>query len=260
MRTFIVFAMIFLLFGNLFTIAAEYKHKNEEPTEKEKETFNLLKNKFPGTGLDKNLNILRELAESREYINFLSEKYPTLDIQTFEDVANKVLPPKERYFKFFNEQFFYQTVEEIQHDELALIHKIATDYWLVEAIDRSQGDPPDKKRPSFRKLLSGPAGKKWLEQQNIIEKETELQPADWLSILRIFMHLTGLVSENQDADFIWIKTLFEKYGESDGILWVAVQTPVLLDRILYSFKTRESFLKRLHNPVHKRVHNRFIPR
>ena len=260
MRTFTVFAMLFLFQCGLFAIAAEFRHENRELTAEEKKTFNLLNEEFAGRQLDKDLKALRELAESPKYIDFLSEKYPNLDIKAFEDVANKVVPVKERYFKFFNEQFFYQTVEDIPADEFALIHKIATDYWFMEAIQRSQRKKTDKKRASFRQLVSSPEGQKWLSQQGIIEKDEGLQPTDWISITKIFMPLAGLVSTNQDMDFFWIKTLLEKHGESDGMLWVAVQNPVLFDRILYSFTTRESFLKRLNDPVHKRVKARFIPK
>ena len=56
--------------------ATKYKHEARALTALEKETVTLLIQQFPGELLDKKLKTLRELSESSEYLNFLSERYP----------------------------------------------------------------------------------------------------------------------------------------------------------------------------------------
>jgi len=264
MKARIVLSMLFLV-SSILTATAAYKHAENEPTPQQKEVFARLKQKFPGELLDANFKTLHKLSESSEYLQFLSEAHPPKylgflkegerDIspyKTFLQFVKTALPPKERYFQFFNEQLFYQKPEEIQDDELACIHLIATAHWGTEAARRSES-AFRLTRPGIESVLSQPEGIKWLAEKGIVEPTEKLLPKDWTLIISVFITLFSVVVSNQDEDVRWIKTLFEKYGEEDGFLWLTVRDPFLFDRILYVFDDPQGFLKWHHYPNQKKV-------
>ena len=250
----IVFCILFFVIS-ILTETLAYKHPENQPTPKEKAAFGRLKKKFSGKLLDKDFNTLRELSESPEYLQFLSEVHPPRYLgylkesekdvppfETFIQFVKTALPPRECYFKFFKEQFFYSIPEDIQDEELAFIHLIATAEWGTE-VEKRIGIAFRRTRPSISTILSKPEAIKWLAQKGIIEKKEKLLPPDWTRIVSVFMHLGPVVVENQDEDIRWIKTRFEEHGKNDGILWMAVQDPFLFDRILYVFHDPSIFLK-----------------
>lgn len=260
MKALTVFCLLCLLMSGICTAAEypAYEHAETEPTSLERETFDILKRKFPGEVLDEKLSTLRELAGSTEYLTFLAKSYPHLDIKAFEDIANKVVPPKTRYFKFFDEHLYVPTVDEIQDDEHWVIHHKATADWVYDAYNLG-GDtiPVMRKGAVYRPgtlIVSKPIGRKVLEDRLYIDSGHEkLTQSDWATILWVFRHLAYLMDSHLDEDVRWIKTLFEKHGQSDGMLWIAIRDPILLDRILYAFSTDKTFLKFLYAPKGKEV-------
>lgn len=257
----IVFCFIFFV-TSILTATAASQHAETLPTPQEKAAVDRLKRKFSGKLLDKDFKTLRELSESPEYLQFLSEVHPpeylgylkesekdVPPFKTFRQFVKTALPPRARYFKFFQEQLFYTTPEDIQVEGLAFIHLIATEFWGTEAEIRS-GTSFVRKRPGFSTILSQPDGIKWLAQKGIIEEEKEkLLPSDWTHLVSVFMHLSGVAASNQSEDIRWIKTLFSEHGEDEGLLWLAVQDPFLFDRVLYVFHDPDTFLKWLDTPA-----------
>ena len=260
MKALIVFCLLCLLISGVCTAAEypAYEHAETEPTSLERETFDILKRKFPGEVLDEKLSTLRELAGSTEYLTFLSKSYPHLDIKAFEDIANKVVPPKTRYFKFFDEQLYVPTVDEIQDDEHWVIHHMATSSWVTDAYQFGGDTIPEMRKGAVPRpgtlIVSKPIGREVLEDRLYIDSGHEkLTPSDWHTIFWVFRGLGYLMESHLDEDVRWIKTLFEKHGQSDGMLWVAIRAPILLDRILYAFSTDKTFLKCLYAPEGKEV-------
>ena len=239
---------------------AVYRHAEREPTALEAEAYAALKQQFTGDVLDAELHTLRELAESRVYLQFLEERFPAAaPIVMFEDVFDKVLPPKERYLPFFHAQFAVQTVEEIGDEEQVVAHRFASGYWMLNAYQRGADKHPRwragrhwrKLQMDMRSLLQ-PEARKMLEARLGISAEGRLGgPGTWGRIIQTFGPLMTLASVHLDEDVRWIKTLFEKHGQSDGMLWVAIQDPILFDRILYAFSTDKTFLKCLYDPREK---------
>ena len=256
MKMLTVFCLLCLHVGGVFT-AAEYpvyEHAATEPTSLGRETFDVLKRRFPGEILDEKLKTLRELAGSTEYLTFLSKRYPSLEIKAFEDVANKVTPPKERYFQFFNEHLYVPTVEEIQDEEQWVIHHLATSSWCNTAYQRGGDTIPGMRKGAIDRpgplIITKPIGRKVLEHRLFIDSTHEkLTPEDWGTFLFIFRHLNALAHLHLDEDVRWLKTLFEKHGQSEGMLSVAVRDPILLDRLLHAFSTDTTLLKWLYDPV-----------
>lgn len=256
MKTLTYFYLLFFLTSGLYAISTEYKHVERESTALEKKTYALLKQKFPGEMLNAELETLRELSQSPEYLNFLSQRYPNLaPFTTFEMLFNKLLPSKERYFKFFNEQFNIESIKEITDDEHFVAHSFASGFWISAAYRRG-ADKPIHLRPGSRRSpppgmrgLAQPKGRKILERRLGIESKGTLTNADWVLIISTFGSLIKLSSIHLDEDVRWIKTLIKKHGQSDGLLWLVVQDPILFERILYAFSTKDTFLKCLYDPI-----------
>ena len=82
-----------------------------------------------------------------------------------------------------------------------------------------------------------------------IETTGQLAHLDWRIIGRVFPLILLTGHAHLDEDVRWIKTLFEKHGQSDGSLRIAVQDPILFYRILYAFSTHDTFLKCLYDPI-----------
>jgi len=256
MKMLTYFCLLFFLTSGLCLTAAEYKHVKREPTALEKKTHALLKQRFPGEVLNTELKTFRELSESPEYLNFLSQRYPNLaPFTTFEMRFNKLLPSKERYFKFFNEQFNVESIKEITADEHFVAHAFTSGYWTSAAYRRG-ADKPIHLRPGSRRApplamrtLVQPKGREMLERRLGIKSKGTFTPADWALIISTFGPLIRLSAIHLDEDVRWIKTLIKKHGQSDGLLWLVVQDPILFERILYAFSTKEAFLKCLYDPI-----------
>jgi hypothetical protein len=228
--------------------ATKYKHEDRALTALDKETVALLKKKFPGELLDKKLKTLRELSESSEYLNFLSERYPNFaPFASFEDFDKKVVPPKERYLKFCQEYLGIAKAEEITDDEQFVLHHLATSAWAQSAFRRGDDRPPylqsGKPYRPGQLIVTKPIARKMLKRRLGIETP------DFRIIGRVFPFIILTANAHLDEDVRWIKTLFEKHGQSDGSLWIAVQDPILFYRILYAFSTHDTFLKCLYDPI-----------
>ena len=252
MKTVTSLCLLFLITGGLLAAAPAYKHAETAPTRLEKETFARLKKKFPSAILDRNLKTLRELAESPAYLNFLSVKYPHLaPFNAFADVADNVVPAKTRYLTFCREHLGISTAAEITDAEQFVIHHVVTASWHTHAHNRSgeKATYPGKVSRSGVAIFSEPKGKKLLERRLGIPSTDKLTPLAWRVTLKVFMYIVPIAEAHLLEDIRWVKMLFEKHGQSDGMLWVAVQDPILFDRILHTFSTDTTFLKCLYEPV-----------
>ncbi len=252
MKRLMLLCLLFFIAGvSVRSDITEYKHEDREPTKLEKQTFDILKKKFTGELLDKNLETLHLLSDSDEYVNFLSKKYPEhAPFTAFQDFYYTVLPPEEYYFKFFQEQFGVQSMKEINTDELSLAHEAASGTWVFWAYKRGGDLSPHLRglpqRNAMRTFLTKPKGRKMLERRGVIGPN---EKPSYDHIRPIVFSLSAIGSAQREEDFRWIKSLFKKHGQSDGMIWLAVQNPILLDRILYAFSTDTTFLKSVFDPI-----------
>ncbi len=227
----------------------EYTHEERELSRLEKETFDRLKKQFPRKLLNPQLETLRELADSDEYVHFLSQKYPKLaPFTTFYDVFYKVLPSKELYFNlFFHKHLQLQKIEEVTEDDLFIAYAYTAGHWKYSARKKGMQIGGHRNRPrDGERVLTTPKGRKMMEHRLGMAATERL---DWMIALTAFRPLIRFSAKVLEADRHWIKSLFEKHGESDAILRIAVQDPMLLDRILYTFSTDKPFKKWIYNPV-----------
>ena len=259
MKMLTLFCILFLLANGWLILAAAYTPETSEPTPLEKEAFAILKKKFPGRILDENLKTVHAFAESPEYQNFLTEAYSaTKPIQGFEKIVNfeatlnKILPPKEHYLTFYTEQFRVEKVEEVEDVEHFLIHHEATRTWVHHAI-KIGDDKPISKRigglrlPSSAKFMNTPPYRKMLETRFGISAKLEMSPNMMTEIVRyVNMPVIAMTKSHLVADADRIKKCLEKNGNSDGMLWLAIQYPVLFERIRYTFTTDTTFINYVH--------------
>ena len=134
-----------------------------------------------------------------------------------------------------------------------MIHHLATVDWTTLAYGRGGDTQPLLRKGAIDRpgtlIVTKPIGRKVLEHRLFIDSTHEkLTREDWGTVLFIFRHLSYLTESHLDEDVRWIKTLFEKHGQSDGMLWVAIRDPILLDRLLYAFSTDTTLLKCLYEP------------
>lgn len=254
-----LFCILFLLASGWFALAAAYTPETREPTPLEKETFAILKKKFQGRILDENLKTVHALAKSPEYQDFLAEAYPTTKtiqefekIVNFETALNKILPPKKHYLKFYTEHFRVQKVEEVEDVEHFLIHHEATRTWVYHAI-KIGDDKPISKRieglrlPSAAKFMNTSPYRKMLETRFGISAKLEMSPGVMTEIVRyVNIPVITMTKSHLVADANSIKKRFEKNGNSDGMLWLAIQDPVLFEKIRYAFTTDTTFINYVH--------------
>ena len=268
MKTIARLVLLFWLSGGF--AAADYKHDDREPTALENAAFAHLRKEFPGEILDANLATFRKLAENPAYLTFLAEVYPdAAPVKAFEEIVdfkkwiNKILPPKERYRDFYQEQFAMDTVAEVTDEEHFLVHFEVTGAWQHSAY-KDGGDLPTHERtgafvPSGRtpaRLMATSAARDMLERRFGIAADVKLTSAEWTLLVRYFkMPLLSVAKAHLDEDRHWIKSVFEKHGQAEGSLWIALQEPLLFNRILHAFTTDETFLTYVYAPVdrHQKV-------
>ena len=260
MKTLITFCLFFFLSVGISTADMHMidKHEDREPTALEKETFDLLKKKFPGEILDENLKTVHELAESLEYKTFLEKAYPDAkpipafaEIINFEEVIHKKLPPKERYLTYYTEQFFVQTPDEVTDAEHFLVHHQATGTWIYHAI--IQGNDTPKRTEGLRlpsrntaKLMGTPLYRKMLDDRFGIDPNEEMRLIMRMVVVHVKIPILNMTKTHLVTDAQWIASLLERHGTTDGMLWVALQDPILFERIRYAFTTDRTFLAYVH--------------
>ncbi len=274
MRTLAWLVLLFWLSGGVFA-AAEYLHEAREPTALEQAAFARLKNKFPGAVLDANLRTFRNLAESPEYLTFLAEAYPDAaplkafeEIIDFEKIMNRILPPKERYLSFYRAQFGAGTVDEVTDEEHFLVHFDVTTKWVREA-SKAGGELSNAERTDGMRRMSGrtparlmgtSAAREMLARRFGIDATIKLTQAEWTPIVQYFKMPLGEVADAHLAEDVrWIKTVFETYGQADGSLQIALQDPLLFNRIVYAFNTDKTFLTWVYPPVDRHQKARLLP-
>ncbi len=242
MKTQIVLCLLLFLNTCLLAVDAppEYKHEDRVLNPLEKETFNILKKKFPNELLDAKLKSLRALAESSEYLAFLDKTYPKLaPFKDLEDFDSKVTPPKDRYLQFCQDYLNIETAGEITDNEQFVIHHILTSSWASEASQRGKDKPPDLQ--SGKPYRLGPVLAFKPIGKEILKRRAAKSTAFTALLITAQSHL------NEDTR--WLKALFEKHGKSNACLQIALQDPMLFYRILYTFSTDTTFLKCLYDPV-----------
>ncbi len=224
-----------------------------DPTSLQKETFSLLKESFPGEIIDKKFARLRELSKSEIYLTYLGEAHPDVPrFKTFVVFMEEVLPPKERYFPFFAASLDFKKVEDLTETDLIAVHILVTSFWK-SGVRKLHGE--DFQDPN---VFLDPAVHSWMEERDMAMFGAE-SSAGFRNFLEKLLSLRILVGANQKADATLVKKFFQRDGENKGILWLAIQEPLLFGRILDGFTDIEIFRKWADGDFYKKTDKREKP-
>ena len=225
-----------------------------DPTQLQKETFALLKEKFPGERLDKKFTTLRKLSKSEDYLTYLGHAFPDIPrFKTFEAFMEKVLPAKERYFPFFEASLHFKEVEDITQADLIAVHILANSFWKTGARDLHSEDFQDPL------VFLKPEVYSWLEKNDMAILNPPEGFGSFQKVLEKILSLRIVVGANQKADAALVKKFFQRDNENKGILWLAIQEPLLFGRILDGFTDIEIFRKWTEEDFYKKTDKRKKP-
>lgn len=222
----------------------------EEPTRKsntqetksstsEQRIFALLKTEFSRKLLDDEFKTLQQLSEHPRYLNYLSETYDTgKPFKKFAQFPKNVLPPKERYFKYFQGHLNVKNVDEITDEDHAIFHHLSEELWKMDVQQlHGQEMTPEGMMPFLMKTMMNKDVQEWMVQRKIVTQENAgPQIGQFLLDLMVF-NLDIVTKDIEDT-----KTLLETHGQNDGLIMLAIQKPLLFARILSSFRDADVFL------------------
>jgi len=226
-----------------------------------KEMFTKLRGIFPDTILDDDFKTLKQVINSKVYLDFLKQTYPTdKPFETFETFMNVAPPPVEtfeRYKVFLNEHFENLTALDFAGIHQYTLLRRRANTMLMCALET--GNPKYKHASEDLRSLSGvPAhirqrletvdpSSVWafsLPREHIRPwKDSRFSEASYAEEMR-FLHFFGkFVTETEKADTDWIQAQFAAHGQAEGLLWIALKKPVLIGEIVTNFPETDLFLK-----------------
>ena len=190
------------------------------------ETFEQLKRENPGNILDKNFKTLRRLVTSKTYLDFLRRNHPLEDqYQTYDKFWELAASHSSRYMPFLK-----QTLEKPDEEDAANTHLLAVHYRHV-LIRGYHGKDPDTFQDELKKLIDGPGMD--IAFKHFVHAERNV--VNGLDLIFFLVELTLYVGKTERADAALAGELFDKHGEHDALIWLALENPVLIGYILKDF-------------------------
>ena len=206
------------------------------------ETFEQLKRENPGNILDKNFRTLRRLVDSKTYLEFLRRDHPLeTRYQTYDAFWEIASAHPSRYMPFLK-----QALEKPDEEDAADAHLFAEHYRHV--LTRGyHGEDPDAFQDELKKLMDGP-GMDIAFKHFIDDERNALNGFD---LVFFTVELLLYVGETEQADAVLAGKLFDKHGEQDGLIWLALEYPVLIGYILKDFTDAEVFRRWIAGEFHE---------
>lgn len=211
------------------TVAA-VSAKPAEPTELQRETFSLLREKFQGPMLDPGFKTLRKLVSDETYLDFLRQTHPTANsVETFEEFFQTALPQGGRYLPFWKK--YIQDTDTIDAEALGVLHKLGYAFWHMHI--RSFHGEEENLSAILPFLMAG--------NQNPLAPFARDNDLTAARLGMILMQMIGFAAETQATDAAHVKTFRTAYGQDSGLIWLALREPILLGQILGSFTETDIF-------------------
>ena len=199
-----------------------------------KETFSQLKTEFGRNLLDNNFENLRSLTHSEAYLGYLERAFPTDEpFQTFDEFISMTPPPAEWYRSFLEK--YFQDIDEndiIAAD--ALIGVLLRGNFLVY-----QGGNKLVFFGSRVKAWQLPIVKEWIDRRFEVKKG----PIDAQKFNNFTKDAETLTKKIDSKQTRFVQNYFDEYGENEGVIWLALQEPLLLGRLLTHFTNAKVFRK-----------------
>lgn len=200
----------------------------------QKDAFSKLKTEFGRNLLDDNFKILRSLTHSETYLDYLERAFPTDEpFQTFDEFISMTPLPAESYRSFLEKYF-----QGINEDDIiaadALIDKLLHGNFLAY-----QGANRHVFFGSRAAAWQLPIVKEWIE----LRFEAKNRPIDAQKFNNFTKDAETLTKKIDSEQSKLVQNYFDEYGESEGIIWLALQEPRLLGRLLTHFTDAKVFRK-----------------
>ena len=200
----------------------------------QKDAFSELKTEFGRNLLDDNFKILRSLTHSKVYLGYLERTLPTDEpFQTFDDFISMTPPPAEWYRSFLEKYF-----QNINEDDIA-----AADALIDELLHGNflayQGGNKLVVFSSRAKAWQLPIVKEWIDQRF----EAKNRPIDAQKFNNFTKDAQTLTKKIDSEQSKLVQNYFDEYGENEGVIWLALQEPRLLGRLLTHFTKAKVFRK-----------------
>ncbi|MCG9131094.1 hypothetical protein J5I95_05350 [Candidatus Poribacteria bacterium] len=190
------------------------------------ETFEQLKRENPGNILIEDFKTLRRLVTSKTYLDFLRRNHPLEDqYRTFDEFWELAASHPSRYLPFLK-----QTLEKPDEEDAANTHLFAVHYKHV--ITRGyHGEDPDTFQDELKKLLDDPGMD--IAFKHFVDKKHNV--LNGLDLIFFTLEINLYVGKTERADAALASELFDRHGEHDALIWLALKDPVLIGYILKDF-------------------------
>ena len=194
------------------------------------ETFEQLKRENPGDILDEDFRTLRRLVTSKTYLDFLRRNHPLEDqYQTFDKFWELAASHPSRYMPFLKQQ-----LEKPDEEDAANTHLLAEHYRHV-LIRGYHGEDPDTFQDELQKLIDDPGMD--IAFRHFVDAERNV--VNGLDLIFFLVELTLYVGKTERAHAVLAGELFDRHGEHDALIRLALEDPVLIGYILKDFTDTE---------------------
>ncbi len=206
------------------------------------ETFEQLKRENLDNILDDDFKTLRRLVTSKTYLDFLRRNHPLEDrYQTYDAFWKIAASHPSRYLPFLE-----QTLEKPDEEDAANAHLFAVHYRHV--LTRGyHGEDPDTFQDEWAKLIKGPGVDIGLK--HFVDDERNALKGFEIAFFALEIDL--YVRKIEQADAALAGELFDKHGEQDALIWLALKDPVLIGYILKDFTDVQVFRKWMAGEFHQ---------
>ena len=205
------------------------------------ETFEQLKQENPANILDNDFKTLRRLVASKTYLDFLRRNHPLeARYQTYDAFWEIASAHPSRYMPFLE-----QALEKPDEADAATAHLFAVHYRHV--LTRGyHGEDPDTFQDELEKLLDGPG--KNIAFKHFVDDEHNV--LNGLDLIFFTVEIDLYVQKIEQADAALAGELFDKHGEHDALIWLALEAPVLIGYILKDFTDVQVFQRWMAGEFH----------
>ena len=251
--TFFTLSVFFFILGSSAISDDQASSGNAEAAvhqSRRSEVFAELRRMFPGPILDEDFKTLKQVTRSKVYLDYLKSEVPTGEpFETLEAFINLAPPPVERYQNFLNKHFENVTEADfLGIHQLTLLGRRANIMLLSAKETRNAKYRRASTQLSSFKLLPDHLRRRletidpttiWsfrLKRDHArLWWQSRFREADEAERMRFIDLRMQFAVETEKADTDWIQAKFEAHGQDEGLLWIAVENPILIGEIITNF-------------------------
>ena len=251
--TFFTLSVFFFILGSSAISDDQASSRNAEEAvhqSRRSEVFAELRRMFPGPILDEDFKTLKQVTRSKVYLDYLKSEFPTDEpFETLEAFINVAPPPVERYQNFLNKHF-----EKVSEADFLGIHQLTllerrANMMLLSAKETGNAKYrrastqlssfkllPDHLRRRLETIDPTTIWSFRLKRDHArFLWESRFREADEAERMRFIDLRMQFAVETEKADTDWIQAKFETHGQDEGLLWIAVENPILIGEIIANF-------------------------